>query len=262
MRRFLQVWAAMARSSVLHAVRYRTNFLMKVAINGVWPAFALLFFAVVYRYVREVGGWSHWQVVVFIGTHYVVFSLFMALFFVGLSQIGTLVRKGLLDQLLTRPVHPLCHVSLRHVNPGALVNVLVGGVVVGVGLGKLGLRPTPGAWLVFALTILNGVGICYGAFLALMSCSFWLLRARGLMDAFVKAGNVLEKPAEHFGPTIQMCLTYCVPAFVATNYPARALLDGPSATRTAHSCLAAAAMIAIGVGVFRRGLFRYASLGG
>src|SRR5260370_24573813 len=105
------------------------------------------------------GDWTKWEVVLLIGTHQMISQLFQAFFFTNVAAVPELVRTGKLDSLLVLPVDSQFAVSTKQFGLDSVVNAVVGGVVVGFALSKLGYVPSPMSLLLYIIAIVVGIPV-------------------------------------------------------------------------------------------------------
>jgi ABC-2 type transport system permease protein len=221
--RYLAIYWLMIRNSLIREMSFKANFLLWMAVEFLWFLANLVFIEVVFQYVDRIGDWSKWQVVLLFGTHQVIAQLFQAFFFVNLSNLPELVRTGKLDLMLLLPVDPQFAVSTRQFGMDNIVNACVGLGIVGFSLAKLHFVPGPAQVALFAVAILLGVAVHYSVLFTLATCSFWIVRAQGLVYGYFNLFNIGRYPDVIFHGLFKLIFSYFVPVILVANVPARAL---------------------------------------
>src|SRR5262249_52551029 len=157
----------MLRNSLIREMSFKANFLLWMLVEVLWFVGQIVFFSIIFANVDRIGDWTKWEVVLLIGTHQMISQLFQAFFFVNVANIPELVRTGKLDSLLVLPIDSQFAVSTKQFGLDSIVNAIVGGVVVGVSLSKLGIVPTPISILLYL------IAICLALWCTIRSCSGW-----------------------------------------------------------------------------------------
>src|SRR5207248_6281524 len=132
----------MLRNSLIREMSFKANFLLWMVVEVLWFVGQIVFFSIIFGNVDRIGDWTKWEVVLLVGTHQMISQLFQAFFFVNVAAIPELVRTGKLDSLLVLPIDSQFAVSTKQFGLDSIVNAIVGGVVVGVSLLRLGIVTT------------------------------------------------------------------------------------------------------------------------
>src|ERR1051326_7224640 len=142
MRRYLTIYAALWRNSVVREMSFKANFLLWIFVEMLWFALQLSFFTVIYSHTDRIGTWSKWQVVMLLGASHFIQQIFTAIFLSNCTQLSELIRTGKLDFMLLLPVNTRFMISFRQVDLGGFVNAASAvGVMIYAGK-QLQLSPT------------------------------------------------------------------------------------------------------------------------
>src|SRR3954453_6414245 len=223
MRRYFEIYTIMLRNSLIREMSFKANFILWMVVEVLWFVGQIFFFGIIFGQVDKIGDWSEWEVVLLLGTHQVVAQLFQAFFFMNISNIPELVRTGKLDSLLVLPVDSQFAASTKQFGLDSIVNAIVGGVVGGVSLSKLGYVPTPMSILLYLIAIAFGIAVHYSIMLCLAAVSFWIVRAQGLVYGYFNFMNIARYPDSIFPWLFKFFFSWIVPVVVVSNVPARLL---------------------------------------
>src|SRR5712675_3596213 len=160
-RRYLEIYSIMLRNSLIREMSFKANFILWMIVEVLWFCGQILFFSIIFGQVDRIGDWTKWEVVLLVGTHQIIAQLFQAFFFVNVANVPELVRTGKLDSLLVLPIDSQFAVSTKQFGLDSVVNAVVGGVVVGVALAKLGYVPSPMSILLYIIAIGFGIAVHY-----------------------------------------------------------------------------------------------------
>jgi ABC-2 type transport system permease protein len=230
LRRYLAIYAALWKNSVIREMGFKTNFVLWIVVELLWFALQLCFMTVVYQHTDSIGDWTKWEVVLLVGASHFIQQVFQAFFLTNVTQLSEYIRTGKLDFMLLLPVNTRFILSLRQVDLGSFVNA---GCAVGVMVYALKqLAITPG-WLQvtgFLLLVVAGVLIHYSLMFMLASTSFWTVRAGGMVWGYYGLFNIARLPDSAMRGVFKMVFTFVIPMLLVANVPARLLvnkLDSP-----------------------------------
>ena len=223
-RRYIDIYSIMLRNSLIREMSFKANFLLWMLVEVLWFVGQIVFFSIIFGNVDRIGDWTKWEVVLLIGTHQMISQLFQAFFFVNVANIPELVRTGKLDSLLVLPIDSQFAVSTKQFGLDSIVNAIVGAIVVGVSLSKLGYVPTPISILLYLVAICFGIAVHYSIMLSLAAVSFWIVRAQGLVYGYFNFMNIARYPDSIFPRLFKFIFSWIVPVVIVANVPARLLI--------------------------------------
>jgi len=183
----------------------------------------------------------------------------------SVERIGTYIRTGTLDQMLTRPVPVLVQVCADQFTLRRLGRITQAAAVLAWGCtavdwdaGRVGL---------LALTVASGSVIFLGLFIGCSSIQFWTTDSSEFANAFTYGGSTLTQyPLTILPREVLLALTFLLPVAFVNWYPALYLLGRqdpfglPTVVQFAAP-LAAVWVVALALSVWRTGLRRYTSTG-
>src|SRR5436190_8967399 len=178
LRRYLTIYAALWRNSVVREMGFKTNFLLWIVVEMLWFALQLSFYAVIYTHTDRIGTWSKWQVVMLLGASHFIQQIFTAIFLTNCTQLSELIRTGKLDFMLLLPINTRFLISFRQVDLGGFVNAASAVGVMAYALNHLGTHVSGGQVLGFLLLTLCSLVVHYSLMLILASSSFWTVRGQ------------------------------------------------------------------------------------
>jgi ABC-2 type transport system permease protein len=260
LRRYLSLYGAMWRNSVVREMGFKTNFLLWILVELLWFALQVSFISVIYLHTDRILDWSKWQVVLLVGANHFIQQLFTALFLTNCMNLSELVRTGKLDFMLLLPVNTRFLVSLRHVDLGGFVNAASALVVMGYAARQLGLVPGAGTIAAFLALCVAGVLIHYALMFALASISFWTVRAQGIVWGYYNLFNIARLPDSAFRGAFRAVFTFVLPMLLVSNVPVRVLTARLESAASLWALLAMTAVCAVASeAVWRFSLRRYTS---
>jgi ABC-2 type transport system permease protein len=243
-RRYLRLFRTQVRISVTMAMQYRTEFLLKGAMQAFWVAVTLVPLLVVFGQREKVVGWSYPEALVVLAW----FSLLKGVLEGGVTPSLTAVvegvRTGALDYVLLKPADAQFLVSTARFEPWRVVDFVGAAAIFFYAFGKLGRWPRASELMVAAVLLVMAVLLLYSIWILVISASFWVVRVDNLSYLFGSLFDAGRWPISVFRGTLRKIFTYVFPLALLTTIPAEALL-GKLSTRNALLALAGGAAFAI-----------------
>ena len=219
-----EVYGVMFRNSLIREMSFKLNFLLWMLVEVLWFLGQIVFIEVVFSYVRDIGGWTKWEVVLLIGTHQLIGQLFQAFFYMNLANLPELVRTGKMDFMLLLPVDTQFVVSLKQFGMDNVVNAFVGAGFVTFSLWKMALVPTVAQLLLYAVAVCCGIMIHYCIMLVFATASFWMVRSQGLIYGYYSLFNIGRYPDTIYRGAFKLVFSWLIPVIIVANIPARLLI--------------------------------------
>src|SRR5213080_780517 len=102
--RYLRLFRAFGRFSLLNEMAFRTNYLLKITVEVLWIVLLLLFYRTIFARTSVVADWTEAEYMFFLGCYYSLEGLMETLFLNNFSEFAELVRKGDLDLILVQRI--------------------------------------------------------------------------------------------------------------------------------------------------------------
>ena len=224
-KRYLIIYAALWRNSVVREMGFKTNFLLWIVVELLWFALQLTFINVLYLHTESIGTWSKWQVVLLMGASHFIQQVFTAIFLSNCTQLSEHIRTGKLDFMLLLPVNTRFLISFRQVDLGSFVNAGSALVVMVYAARQLHLVPTLLQIAGFLLLSVVGILIHYSLMFALASTSFWTVRAQGIVWGYYNLFYLARLPDDAFRGLFKVVFTFVVPMLLVANVPVKLLVE-------------------------------------
>jgi len=161
---------------------FRLGFFGAFIADGTMFVVQLLAFETIYSQVDSIGGWNRGQMVIFVGTFAVINALNMLVYFFGLVDIPGKIRRGDLDQYLTKPVNPLLRITFENINPGSVPLVVFSVLIVCYGVSITGMTVSLATGLAYSALVILMTVLWYDMMLILRTIPFLVISANGIMQ--------------------------------------------------------------------------------
>jgi ABC-2 type transport system permease protein len=240
---------------------YRGDFLLNAAGDLLVAAVGVIFLWAIFRHVPDIRGWDFSEVLFIWGMAETATGLFFVLF-QGLWYVNQrYLLQGELDRVLLRPLDPYLQVLFDNINLEDLP-------VCGLGLAMMA-AALPGLpsfslaqWAALPVFLAGSVAILGGVLTGVSSVGF-RIHHRGTAVGLIYQGAVFNRyPIDVFPTGIQRLMTYVVPFAFTAFYPATWYLGRQEWLAHAFAQpLIGVLSLAVGVGLWKRGLLSYRSPG-
>jgi ABC-2 type transport system permease protein len=261
--RYLRLFAAFGRFSLLSEMAFRANYLLKITVEILWIVLLLYFYRTIFAKTSVVADWTEAEYLFFLGCYYALEGLMETLFLGNFSEFAELVRKGDLDLILLQPIDEQFIVSCRSFEWSTVPNVFMGAGLMAYGLTRMGWPVTAAQAAVFAVTFPCGLAMSYSFILMLASTAVWMVRNQSLYELWWLFTSLMRYPREIFrgqlGDPVGKLFTFLIPVLLVSNVPARTMAKALDPWLAAYMVAATAALLAVSRWVFRRALRSYRS---
>ncbi len=254
---YLRLLAAFFRVSLRGELAYRVNFFVQLFQSALDLGMSLGGLAVVFSFTDTLGGWRPDEVLALVGVYFLVGGIIGLMIQPGMEEFIESVRDGTLDFTLTKPEDAQLLVTIRRVDIWKLIDILMGVIVLGAALARLGGSIGLGEAAVFILMLVAGGFIIYSFWLILATLSFWFVRVENILVIFQSMYEAGRWPISLYPGWLRYGLTFVVPVAFAVTLPAEALTSRLSGWTLLGAVALAAVLLVISRGFWRLGLRRY-----
>ena len=225
MRRYLRIYGALWRNSVVREMSFKGNFLLWIVVELLWFALQLCFIGVIYAHTDHIGTWTKWQVVLLVGGSYFIQQIFQAFFLTNCTQLSELIRTGRLDFMLLLPINARFLISLRQVDLGGFVDAAGALAVMAYAGRQLHLAVSFAQVAGFLLLCAAGILVHYSLMFVLASVAFWTVRAQGIVWGYYNLFNIARLPDAAFHGFFKAFFTFAIPMLLVANVPVKLLVE-------------------------------------
>jgi len=243
--------SAFWRLNVAEELQYRANFIASALGTVFNMATALLTLSLFFHHTTTLGGWDYWEIVVLLG-------VFNAL----TGVIEAVLRPGIGQLVLVKPVDAQGFVSFRQLDIWRLTDIVLGLGLAGYALFRLGHTPSLAQLIAFGLTLAAAAVVVYAIWVVLMSLAFWFVSVENIAVLFDAVYEGARYPVSAYPGALRFLFVYLIPIAWTTTIPASAL----TGRLRPEIGLAAAAVAGVAFGLaralWRTALRRYAGASG
>ena len=120
--KYIKLWKTFFTNSLTREMEFKANFLSHLLVDLVYYLSLYLFYYVIFQYTDQIGDFNKEIVIIFMIVTYMIDAIFEFFFSSNIGAFNTMVVKGNLDFVLTKPVNSQFLVSLRYVGFNGLVS--------------------------------------------------------------------------------------------------------------------------------------------
>jgi ABC-2 type transport system permease protein len=221
------------RIGVMNEFQYRANFVVQVLQSAVQVGTGLIVLSLIFDRTADLNGWTRPQLLVVMGIFTLVGGLIGFWIEPNMGRVMSDIRLGTFDYVLTKPVDSQLLSSAREFRLWRLVDVIVGGAVMGWGIAGLPASITIPEVLLFLITLLAGLTLIYCLWLVVTTGAFWFVRMEEVQELFTGLYRAGQYPVTVYPSWLRLLLTYLVPIGVAITVPSESLTGRLTPTRVA-----------------------------
>ncbi|MCJ7450334.1 MAG: ABC-2 family transporter protein [Candidatus Nanohaloarchaeota archaeon QJJ-9] len=205
---------------------YKGDFVTGLIAQTIATATSIAFISIIYSQTRTVAGWSYYEVLFLLGYGGIIFQLHN-IFFFGTHFLGDHIRTGRFDRLLLRPLDVLFQLYSQHLSDDDVSSLFIQTALLIWAGSRLGITLSPITLAYGILSILSGVMVLCGLFLAFVTVSFWSGRSDAMTRIIFEFSNFRKYPLSIYAGGIKILLTTLIPIAFASFFPATYLLQKP-----------------------------------
>lgn len=255
--RYGRILFCFARNGLVRELSFRVNFAVTVISEILWLGMMLVFVEVIFRFTKQIDGWSNHEYLFLLGTHFLISSLFEAFFFGNLQRISAQIRTGDLDFVLLKPANTQFLLSFERISYTALANIPLGIILCVYAFSQLNVSLTGKHVAMFVVLVCSGVVTLYSLMFMFSATSVWLIRQTSASHFWFYLTSCSKYPAEIYKPMVRgvlwFALTFVFPVLIVANLPANVMV------RVFEPYLVAYALfIAVGLLLFSSLVFNWA----
>ena len=259
--KYIKLYIEFSKQSIKKNLEYRVDFIIGVLAAILVQLSGILFVWLIFQNVKEIKGWSFYQVTFLYG----LMTMSKGFFVIAFNNLWVLgsqyVREGKFDILLLRPISTLFHLIADRLEPQGLGYIAIGLTITIRSIQELNISINFVDIILFIIFIISGASI-FGAIQVITSVSsFWIVNSNEFMWTFFQAHEFAQYPITIYNKYIKGLLTWILPYAFASFYPANYFFDKGYYYLSFLSPLVAIIMWIIAVNVWNFGIRNYTSTG-
>lgn len=205
---------------------YRKAFILGgIAQFASYGAEFMLIWVLIDRF-ESINGWGTYEVLLLYALNLASYAMAAFFLFMPCIQLPNLIKNGVFDEVLTKPLNSFLYLVCREVNPAYYSHLLVSFVVMGICFDKLNISFSWGNLLFLVATLIGGALIQASGLIFTAVPSFWIVETQWLQSlAFFELRNFIKYPISVYNKLIQVVLTFVFPYAFINFFPVQYFLQ-------------------------------------
>lgn len=261
-KRYARLYRALIGQFFKVVLQSKVDFLLGLLGFFFTQLLGIVFLALVFRQIPHLQGWTLEQLIFIYGFAQIPRGLDHLLTDNLWLVAWRLVINGDFDRYMLRPMNVFFQVIAEKLQPDALGELLMGGILVSYSLFHGVATMSWVQLLMLPVSILTGAVIYTSIKLLFASLSFWMKRSGPFLQLAYEMADFAKYPTGIYHKAIRFVITWIIPfAFVAYLPASYFLGTGTGIGVIGMEFLIAVVLWCIAYGVFNRGIHRYESAG-
>lgn len=261
-RRYLRLYKVLVTQFFKTIIQSKVDFLMGLLGFFLSQVLGIAFLYLVFEQIPDLNGWSFEQLMFIYGFAQIPRGI-DHLFTDNIWLVAwRLVINGDFDRYMLRPMNIFFQVIAEKLQPDALGELLVGGILVITAISKGIVIVDLVHVVLFIVSVLAGAIIYTSIKLFFASIAFWIKISGPFLQITYEMADFAKYPTEIYNKVICFLVTWVIPfAFVAYLPASFFLKDTVSAGVIGIECIIAVVFWCVAYAVFQKGTHIYESAG-
>ncbi len=255
--RLLRLWWSFFKNSLSRELEFRWHFLAMFSMDIVWYLVQYLMFDVLYLYAPQLGGWHRNDIMVFLGTMFVIDALNMLLTSSNFWAFPELVRSGELDFYLSKPVSTAFLAMFRFPSIGSMFNLIVALGFLIYSLSAVPLADRILGIVLYPLFIVLGLVAMIAFQYLFMALAIRMVAAEGIQWILHSLHSLGQRPDSIYRGFMRRALLTIFPMAMIASVPARLLQADPDFLELLISGVCTVVYLFLSIYIFERTLVKY-----
>lgn len=204
----------------MESLEYRLNFVSRIFVEILWYATQLSVFEVLYTHTNSIAGWEIQHVRVFMGTLFLSDCIWMMFFHENFDNFSTLVKKGELDLILTKPVNAQFMISVRKANLVYFTNLILVVGYLSWAIYRLDVQPQALSYLKYFFLLFWGLWITYSCRMFFAALALRIHDANSLTYTWYQFYRLGTRPHSLYPSWLRFTVTFILPVGLIASVPA------------------------------------------
>ena len=222
--KYFKLWLSFFKNSLIRQLDYKTNFIGRLITEVFWVGTQIIFFKAIFLQVDSFAGWREGEIYLFVASLYIVDGLHVTLMSDNQNKFGGLIRMGMFDFYLLRPVSSFFMSSFRFVNFPGLVNLSAAVLLFSYTLGNNLVSVSPSSLALLFAHLMAGLGLLFCLSTCSSAIAFWATQVQNLNWLFYELYRLGWRPENIYPNWIKRMLLTVFPAAFFVSIPTQIAL--------------------------------------
>jgi ABC-2 type transport system permease protein len=256
---YFKVFSSFMRNSLLVNYEYRANFLLKILVYTSWTTVQLLFLSIIFLKIKEINGWSKYEIFLLLGIDQIIYSIFFGVVLTSLNKLENHVLTGSMDYIMLKPLNSQFIISFRHID---IFQIFPGIYGIGIFLyakSKLNLYIPPYKLLLCIYLMIVGIIILYSLYIISVSFTFKYIKSNSLNNIIITFNECMAYPIDIYKGIFKFIITVIIPVGIVVDTPARMLVKHITLENILLSTCIGIVFFLLGIISWKNGIKHYTS---
>lgn len=224
MKRYLNVYRMLLHLNFSALVVYRANAINNILGSFVWGAFSIISMVLLTARTPVLFGWTRNEILLLSGVYSLFIGIYHLLFSRNFERLTHLIRLGMLDAILTKPLDSQFLVSMSMVNFTSVIRVILGFGFTWYILAVAHIPVAPFELLLFSLGLVIGIILLYSLWFIIATLIVWYPDLSNLIELLYSFSSMGKYPREMYGHLNGFLFLFILPLTFMVIAPTKALL--------------------------------------
>ncbi len=259
-KKYIRLYIKLLRFSFIESTTYRISFIIEMTVEIGYQVVFFLFFKIIYYNIKEIAGWSYYEVLFLAGLDTIVVSLLWGLVCIyNLRNLPGKIRNGDLDIILTKPLNSLFGATLFKPYLTGIFDSISGIFIMIYSLRKIALKPSLLDISSMFISIVFGLIIAYSILIMITSLSFVFTNTETLPHIGEKIILFSSNPHHIYKGLLRKIFFYILPVVFISSIPASSILRGININHIILGFILSIAFLTLAVTVWNKMIKYYSS---
>jgi ABC-2 type transport system permease protein len=224
MKKYLNIYRALLRLNFSALVVYRANVINNIVGSTVWGVFSLASIFLLTARTTSVFGWTRYEILLLSGVYGLFMGIYHTLFSRNFERLTYLIRLGMLDAILTKPVDSQFLVSTSIINYSGIIRILLGSAFTWYIISAAHIAVTLPIIGVFCIGIVIGLLLLYSLWFIVATLIIWYPDLSNLIEFLYSTSGIGRYPREMYMNVNQFLFLFILPLTFMIIAPTKILL--------------------------------------
>jgi ABC-2 type transport system permease protein len=224
MKKYLKVYLALIHLNFSALVVYRANVINNILGSTVWGVFSLVSIILLTSHTTSIFGWTREEILLLSGVYALFIGIFHTLFSRNFERLTYLIRLGMLDAILTKPLDSQFLVSTSIINFTSIIRIFLGVAFMWYVISVAHMTITLPLIGLFCIGIGIGLLLLYSIWFIVATCIIWYPDLSNLIEFLYSFSNIGRYPREMYSHVNQFIFLFILPLTFMVIVPTKMLL--------------------------------------
>ncbi len=165
--------------NLIFSMTYRTSFLLELSLEMLYTATVIILFNVIYSNIRQLGGWSYYEIMFLMGLDVIMSEAFVGIVFaLNTNQLPESIKNGTVDTVLLKPINSQFALTISRAYLPSIITMIPGFYLLYYSVSHIHRALYPANVIVGIFVLVCGFVIAYSFMTIASSLAFYFTNAQ------------------------------------------------------------------------------------